>query len=360
MMTLLINCFLAEAHVAIGPIVQIAPRYFSISDPDALKVIYGHGTKFEKAPWYQSWKIDKTETNLFIEKSAAIHSVLRRKVASMYSMSSLMSYEPFVVNCISLFQDRLREKVASGEQIDLAVWLQYYAFDVIGEITVSIAYCHTRVGTPETNLSQYGKRFGFLAQGADIDGMMASVDQGLAFFTYLGLFLWLQPLALFLFNLASSSQTFLVKFMLSNIAIAKQTSDFTDEDKSTSMTMKLVKAQQKDPDNMSDAELLTFTASNIGAGSDTTAIGLSSVVYYLYKSSKALKKLRDELDAADLGDYPSFKDAQKLPYLQAVINEGLRMHPGVGLPLFRTVPAGGAEVAGTFFPPGVSFSKNER
>lgn len=126
------------AYIIIGPVVQIAPRYFSISDPDALKVIYGHGTKFEKAPWYQSWKIDKTETNLFIEKSAAIHSALRRKVASMYSMSSLMSYEPFVVNCISLFQDRLLEKVTSGEEIDLAVWLQYYAFDVIGEITVRI------------------------------------------------------------------------------------------------------------------------------------------------------------------------------------------------------------------------------
>lgn len=186
--------------------------------------------------------------------------------------------------------------------------------------------------------------------------MMASVDQGLAFFTYLGLFLWLQPLAIFLFNLASSSQTFLVRFMLNNIAIAKQTADDTDEEKSTSMTMKLVKAQQKDPGNMSDAELLTFTASNIGAGSDTTAIGLSSVVYYLYKSPKALKRLRDELEAAELGEYPSFKDAQKLPYLQAVINEGLRMHPGVGLPLFRTVPTGGAEVAGKFFPPGVSLS----
>ncbi len=46
----------------------------------------------------------------------------------------------------------------------------------------------------------------------------------------------------------------------------------------------------------------------------------------------------------------SFQEAQKLPYLQAVIKEGLRLHPATGLPMVRVVPKGGATLAGRFFP----------
>jgi cytochrome P450 len=51
-----------------------------------------------------------------------------------------------------------------------------------------------------------------------------------------------------------------------------------------------------------------------------------------------------------------FKEAQNLPYLQAVIKEALRLHPASGLPLGRVVPKGGAEIAGYYFPEQVSFS----
>jgi hypothetical protein len=61
---------------------------------------------------------------------------MRRKVASVYSMSSLVAYEPFVENCIDLFCQRLEEHDAKSSTIDLGYWLQCYAFDVIGEITV--------------------------------------------------------------------------------------------------------------------------------------------------------------------------------------------------------------------------------
>lgn len=49
-----------------------------------------------------------------------------------------------------------------------------------------------------------------------------------------------------------------------------------------------------------------------------------------------------------------FKEAQNLPYLQAVIKEALRLHPASGLPLGRVVPKGGAEIAGHYFPEQVS------
>lgn len=48
----------------------------------------------------------------------------------------------------------------------------------------------------------------------------------------------------------------------------------------------------------------------------------------------------------------TFKGSQNLPYLQAVIKEALRMHPAIGLPLWRVAPEGGAVVCDQLFPAG--------
>ena len=80
------------------------------------------------------------------------------------------------------------------------------------------------------------------------------------------------------------------------------------------------------------------------------------------KNPECLRKLRLEIETAEEEDRLStpltFKEGQALPYLQAAIKETLRLHPAVGQILARVVPEGGAELAGRFFPPGVSLSYN--
>lgn len=60
--------------------------------------------------------------------------------------------------------------------------------------------------------------------------------------------------------------------------------------------------------------------------------------------------------SGEVSESLTFNDTQKMPYLQAVIKEGIRLHPAAGLPLQRVVPKGGVKLAGQFFPEGVSFS----
>ena len=98
-------------------------------------------------------------------------------------------------------------------------------------------------------------------------------------------------------------------------------------------------------------------SANIIAGSDTTGISLSAIIFYLLCHPRCVQQLRREIDdlatIGKLSDPITFHEAQQLPYLQAVIKEALRMHPATGLIMPRIVPRGGAHLAGRFFPEGV-------
>jgi len=52
-------------------------------------------------------------------------------------MSSLVTYESFVDDCVRILDQRFREFSAAGMTIDLGKWSQLMAFDLIGEVTVS-------------------------------------------------------------------------------------------------------------------------------------------------------------------------------------------------------------------------------
>lgn len=52
-------------------------------------------------------------------------------------MSSILKSEPFIDSCTELFIERMGEYANNGQQIDLAKWVQWYAFDVIGELYFS-------------------------------------------------------------------------------------------------------------------------------------------------------------------------------------------------------------------------------
>jgi cytochrome P450 len=73
-------------------------------------------------------------------------------------------------------------------------------------------------------------------------------------------------------------------------------------------------------------------------------------------------KLTAEIDAAatdgTLSMPIAYAEAIKLPYLKACINEGMRLHPSVGLTMPRLVPAGGANISGFHFSEGYRVGVN--
>jgi hypothetical protein len=64
-------------------------------------------------------------------------------------------------------------------------------------------------------------------------------------------------------------------------------------------------------------------------GSDTTATAVQTTFLYLITNPRVLSKLRAEIAAASASVPITDAEARKLPYLQAVIKEGLRIWPPV-------------------------------
>lgn len=117
---------------------------------------------------------------------------------------------------------------------------------------------------------------------------------------------------------------------------------------------------------MDDRRILSTCSSMVFAGSETTAISLSAIFYFLLKDPRVYATLMAELDAAvangaiEARDNKtvSWPEAQKLPYLDACIQEAFRLHPAPGLILERVVPPQGMTILDTFIPGGTIIGIN--
>ncbi|KAL9097266.1 MAG: hypothetical protein Q9165_000693 [Trypethelium subeluteriae] len=93
----------------------------------------------------------------------------------------------------------------------------------------------------------------------------------------------------------------------------------------------------------------------IFAESDTCATVLSGTANYLIKTPHALKALVEEVRSAyNTPMEITFESLRQLPYLNAVVEEGLRMCPPNPSGLQHVVPEGGDTVLGNWLPAGVS------
>lgn len=338
-----------QLHSRYGPIVRIAPYEYSIDDVDSAKVIYSTGgASFPKAPWYWSWQApDPNRASLFSELNPHRHSIQRRKVANYYSMSSLVGYEGYVDNCTDLLSRRFGELADLGRIVDIQHWLQCYAFDVIGEIT-------------------FGKRFGFLDMGEDKDGVFKAIDTRGLYSTFVGIWSWIHAWVYPMLP-STGGHAYVSKYTENRIAekvklLKDPRSGEKEKEGTPDFVTKILMASENDPKKITRGDLFTTCMSNIGAGSDTTAITLSGILYNLLKYPATCQRLRGEIETAAMegkvSDPITFKEAQALSYLQAVIKEGLRVHPAVGLGLQRIVPAEGTTIAGQFIPGGSTVGIN--
>lgn len=124
-----------------------------------------------------------------------------------------------------------------------------------------------------------------------------------------------------------------------------------------SLVSHILKGSQEEvgEDGLTFPEMVSQAQVLILAGSETTATLLCGLTYHLLKSPSTLATLKAEIRS-------SFQDESEinlsklasLPYLNAVIEEALRIYPPVPNALPRVTPYPGAVVCGKFVPGGTS------
>lgn len=102
------------------------------------------------------------------------------------------------------------------------------------------------------------------------------------------------------------------------------------------------------PDLVDDGIIMGYLLVNLLAGADTTAITIRAIFYFCLRHPATFRRLAAEVRAAGFAtDKPApYAAARQLPYLEAVVREAMRLHPAVGMPLERWVPAGGLTLPG--------------
>lgn len=239
-----------------------------------------------------------------------------------------------------------------GQKVDLGSWLQWYAFDVIGMIT-------------------FNRRFGFMEEGKDVRDMIADIEAGLRYAGIAGqvegLHHWLVGNKLLMRILESIPWLHVPNALKTIVEFTQECIDEYDRaeqtgrDKKASDFLTFMRFEEK-KEKMTHRDLINHLSNNLLAGSDTTAISLRAILYFIIKTPKTYKRLQEEIDTADragkLSEFVTYGESLELEYLQVVMKEAMRCHPGVSYPLERLVPAGGVELCGVRLKEGTNVAVN--
>ncbi|KKK20298.1 hypothetical protein ARAM_002428 [Aspergillus rambellii] len=328
-------------HEKYGEIVQFGPNMVSLANPEWIPTSNFYRTLMPYT------KKGGALPAVFNTRDEELHKRIKSPIAPLFSLSNVLPLEIFVNKTIAVMTEQLdRRFVDSEATFDLADWLQYFAFDVMGTLTFS-------------------KRYGFLEQGRDVNDMLSTIWSYMSRAAPMTQIPW--------FDEVWQKNSFMAMFQkTTGFSILGIVGKYIAERQEARKSQKGIDKDLGDRDMLShffeiqatNSSLppwcvTAWTFSNVIAGSDSTAVVMKTVWYNLLAYPDTLNRLRAELLEAESKKsggfskpFPSWKDVCDLPYLDACVLEGIRLHPPFCLPFERVVPKGGIVIGGQYFPQG--------
>ena len=226
----------------------------------------------------------------------------------------------------------------SNQAVNASEWFHYYGFDLMGDLAFGNSFNMLKSG--ETHFAVQ-----LLNDGMAPNGMLMPVN-------------WMIPV---LANLPDLLKPRLAKGFNQFIAwcaeqVEKRRNMKPDKPDITSWLLDDLKTSHQPPEEAlkwlhGDARLIVV------AGSGTVAETFIHIFYHLAIDPSVVEKLRAEITGLWKEDTPfNVWHFQNAEYLNGIINEGLRLHPGVASGVQRITPAGGVMVDGVFIPGGVNIA----
>ena len=280
----------------------------------------------QKYPWYtRSFGI---KTGLVVTENHELHRIRRAPFARYFSKSSLQRLEPRIQSVLDKLTMRLEGFKGSGTPIDLRNVFPCFTADVIGQYCFDdnykflddpnfVPWWHDVIMA----VSQNGhtlKQFGFILP------MMEAMP------------LWMvkimNPQVLALLELQQRFRKQVIETK-ANIAAGKipfdRTTIFYDI-----LLNDDIRPQEKETDHLQD-EAFTIVA----GGTITTAHILAATTFHVINNPSILEKLQAELaNAMTVNTAIKWQQLEQLPYLTAIITEGLRVGYGASHRFQRVFP----------------------
>lgn len=317
-------------HEKYGDVVRTGPNHLFIRDAKAVPILLGSsgsaGERWWRGRRYEVAKVSGATGSILSILSPTEHSSRRRIWDRAFTPSALQEYEPMLHNRTTKLLGRLH--TLEGKTINLGFWLGCFAVDMMGDFAFAGA-------------------FDFLDAKNGDGGFQAALGRGTKVHELLGNVPWIRPF----WGLMPRSYK---KLDIYNLAI-RVLNERRDKDiKRKDLFFHLLNEDSSNGhEKLSDPTLCMDAAVALVAGSDTTGVTMSNVIYYLLSNSAQLVRLRAELYEnipADV-EYPDMGLLAQLPFLNAVINETLRLQPAVPLGSQRTPPGDDTAVIGNIVVP---------
>lgn len=128
---------------------RVAPKEVSVSDLAAYHEIHKVGTKFTKAPWYQTLSPKQYNDDTCAVFGIRDHqkAAARRKLfLQAGNPATVREWEPQVVRIIGLTVARIQEDLERHGKADLMKWWSYMTTDVLGLIAFGESFDMVRTG----------------------------------------------------------------------------------------------------------------------------------------------------------------------------------------------------------------------
>ncbi|KAJ7213160.1 cytochrome P450 [Mycena pura] len=312
-----------------GPIVRIAANKVAVNSVRDIQEIY-KGHTYRKSDWYKGFTFGGLHNN-FSTDDPKFHAFVNKWSAPPFRKENLIKGEPAARRILNQFTHRVR---SSGPILETVGLFRLLALDMyVGWEQLFWAATFDRL-----------KR--------DIDKFM--MDKQLV--NYLpGFVYWILTLLPIkpLRDIFESGPRFL-KYAAALYSDAGSEEETDDQLNILSNLKNFVdpKTGESPPENLVISQAAAFLFAVTGA--DTTTVSLVYIIWEISRSPTVYATLRKALEETipDSAVIPGAQELKDIPYLAAVIKEGLRVWaPGQSL-LERVVPAVGAVHEGYFLPGG--------
>ncbi|KAL4804568.1 cytochrome P450 [Aspergillus unguis] len=324
---------LQQMHRQYGDFVRTGPREVSVNRPSAVQLTAGPQSRCTKTTWYSHVSDDNTQISLNSTRDPEVHRRRRRAWDRGFSMKALPIYEPRLQRKVDVLVSQMRQRL--DKPLNITQWTMYLAFDVMGLIGFSKDFRQLEEAAEHAAIKELHGQMLVL-------GILKPVP-------------WVITILGAIQGLVGDYGQFM-KYCADRITEKKaewKSSETKVPQDVISWLLKAIdeKDQSAPPGDQAlneDGRLMIIT------GSDTSAVAMANAFYFLVKNPATLKKLQAELDAAFPKGTPvsdlTNETLRRLPYLEAVINETLRLKPAVPSGQPRQTPPEGLQIDEMWIP----------